>query len=104
MALLWAAGIAAASLALALATRGPAVPDGAKGKPAPQQLLSAGDKAAPLRASAGAPCKPAPLRRPTPPLLLPLTPAAGAKASRSARRGFSSDAAVRALQAARALR
>jgi hypothetical protein len=98
MALLWAAGIAAASLALALATRGPAVPDGAKGKPAPQQLLSAGDKAAPLRAPAGA------LRRPLPPLLLPLTPAAGAKASRSARRGFSSDAAVRALQAARALR
>ena len=64
MALLWAAGIAAASLALALATRGPAVPDGAKGKPAPQQLLSAGEKAAPLRASAGA------LRRPLLPLLL----------------------------------
>ena len=100
MALLWAAGIAAASLALALATRGPAVADGAKSKPAPQQLLSAGDKAAPLRAPAGALRRPRRWQR----LLLTTTAGAGAKASRGARRGFSSDAAVRALQAARALR
>jgi hypothetical protein len=52
MALAWAAGILAASLALALATRGPAPPADAKAKA--QQLLNAGDKAAPTRPSAGA--------------------------------------------------
>ena len=98
---MWAAGIAAASLALALATRGPALPDGAKARAAPQQLLSAGDKAGPLRAPAGALLRRRCLCRRS---LLTTAAAAGAKASRGARRGFSSDAAVRALQAARALR
>jgi hypothetical protein len=50
MALAWAAGILAASLALALATRGPPP---AEVKAKPQQLLGDGKKAAPTRQSAG---------------------------------------------------
>ena len=52
MALVWAAGILAASLALALATRGPAPPVDTKAKT--QRLLGTGDKTAPTRQSAGA--------------------------------------------------